>query len=83
MKKAVISLLLASGFAMAAVVPAATHVVPKAHSVPPQPEMSSWTRTALRTQSPGVKFNKHGVLKPGYRVVEGHGTINAFVPFGK
>jgi hypothetical protein len=78
MKKAVISLLLASGFAMAA-----THAVPKEHAVPPQPEMSSWTKTALRTQSPAVKFNKHGVLKPGYRVVKGHGTINAFVPFGK
>lgn len=79
MKKAVISLLLASGCAMAV-----THVVPKQHAaVPSQPHMSSWTRTALRTQSPPVRFSKHGKVKPGYRVANSKGAINAFVPFGK
>ena len=75
MRKTVIGLLLVSGFAMAAT---------KEHVVAQQPHLSSWTREALSTQSPRIKFSKNGHhMKPGYRVVTSKGTINAFVPYGK
>jgi hypothetical protein len=75
MKKAVIGLLLVSGFAMAAT---------KVHSVPPpQAHLSSWERMALNTQSPRVRVSRHGTVRPGYRVAKSKGAISAFVPFGK
>jgi hypothetical protein len=77
MKRSVIGLLLASGFAMAADVEGV---------VKPDKHMSRWTRIALNTQSPRIKLSKldnYQSPKDGYHIVSSKHTINAYIPYGK
>jgi hypothetical protein len=78
MKKAVIGLLLMTGFAVAA-----TNDEGAGRA---QKHMAWWTKLALNTQSPRIKLSKldnYQSPKEGYRVVMSKDTINAYIPYGK